>query len=495
MWFEERKGVGSMRIGQWVLFAVLVAVGGVGGYLLRGSSGSSASASDASPRSGFQGQSGTGSFQSNRTGPQTNQQNRTGGRSPIISVQTDTSKSGILVAQRQSAGTVRPVTESQVAAQASGVVSRVLVKVGDILKAGQPVIQLDDTQLRIALQNADLALQNARINLATQTNATRDASEKLRQQLQAAQTTLETVRASYASAQKVYALGGLSSNDLGNVKAQLDTTQANYFAAQSAVAQNARAGNESLAQLRVAISQAQNQLQTAQINLANATLRAPFAGQIAAINVTVGEAVSPSSQPFTLVSAQRQVTFNLPPSDAASITPGQILNFSTGSQNFQVKVDQRPAIPINQNVPLTADIVGGTLPQAGTVGTLTYPVKLAQGTLVPISALQNDGVRNYVFILQGGKARAVTVEVLAQAGSSAAVNGLEGNQEVIVNPPPGLLDGSSVVKADFSAGGSGTPGQNSGNRQGTGSSQANPGSGQQAPAGGGSQKGSTGGQP
>lgn len=457
MQIPERKGAEGMRIGQWILVAALVVAAGIGGYLLRGNGGSQASAAG-DARNGVQEQEGSGGG------------GRARGSNLTITVQTGTSKAGTLVAQRQAAGTVQPVTQSQVAAQATGVVSKILAQVGDTVKAGQPVIQLEDSQLRIAVQNAQLALQNARITLSTQTNATGDATQKLRQQLQAAQTTLASAQVSYASAQKVYKLGGLSQTDLNTAKANLDTAEANVSAAQTALAQNGRAGSESLAGLRVAISQAQNQLQTAQINLANATLRAPFAGQISAINVTVGEAVGSSTQPFTLVSPQRQVRFSVPPTDAASISSGQTLTFNTGAQTFQVKVDQRPAAPVNQAVSLTARILGGSLPEPGTVGTLTYPVKLAQGTIVPIAALQNDGTRSYVFAVQSSKAKATTVTVLSQAGSNAAVSGLGANLQIIVSPPPGLLDGSSVAQA-----GSQTPNSVSPHGgQGSSGSQENP---------------------
>lgn len=471
MQVEGRKGATSMRWGQWIGVAILMAAAGVGGYVLRGNSSSAAPAAAGSSRSGTQGQFGQGSFQR-----QPGQGSARAGA--IILVQTDTSKAGTLVAQRQAAGTVEPVTQSQVAAQTTGVVSKILANVGDTVKPGQPILQLDDSQLRIAVQNAQLALQNARINLTTQTNATNDATVKLQQQLQAAQTSLTNAQISYQSAQRVYQLGGLSVNDLNSAKANLDTAKANLSAAQSALAANQRAGSETLAQLRVAVDQAQNQLQQAQINLANATIRAPFAGQISAINVAVGEAVGSSSQPFTLVSPERQVRFSVPPTDAASIRPGQILSFNTGAQTFQIKVDQRPAAPVNQMVSLTARILGENLPPAGAVGTLIYPVRLAQGTLVPIAALQNDGTRNYLFVVENGKAKAQTVTVLAQAGNQAAVSGVAPNLEVIINPPPGLLDGSSVAKVGSQTPGSsygqGPNGNNPGQRSGPGTRQGTP---------------------
>lgn len=476
-----------MGFRQWALMIALVLAGGLAGYFLRGSPA-------ASPQAAV-GQGGPGgSFQQGNRNPQgqgsqgfRSGQGR-GGAGAVIPVQTAKTRSGTLVAQRQAAGTVVPTNQSRVAAPSGGVVARVLVKVGDTVKAGQPVIQLDDTQLRLTVQNAEIALQNARISLSSQTNAIREASLKLSQQLQAAKATLVAVQNSYASAQKVHQLGGISANDLQNAKSQLSTAQANVTAAQAALDQNQRAGNEALAQLRLAITQAQNQLRQAQINLANATIKAPFDGQIAAINVSPGESVGSSTQAFTLVSLERQVAFSVPPSDAPSLTPGQQLSFNTGSQSFAVKVNQRPAAPVNQSVALTARFIGEAVAAPGAVGNLSYRVRLAQGTLLPIAALQNDGIRSYVFTIVEGKAKAQNVTVLAQAGSDAAVRGIPGGAEVIVSPPPGLLDGASVVNQEEAGQrgqfggqggqqGQGQPGQGGSgqNRQGQGFQPGGPG--------------------
>ncbi|WP_018467682.1 efflux RND transporter periplasmic adaptor subunit [Calidithermus timidus] len=454
-----------MRLRQWITVIALVLGGGLVGYLLRSStlpeSSSISAAGSNSPAAGFQGSRSEGSGQSfgGRSAAMGQGFRGQGQSGAAIPVQTATTHTGTLIAQRQAAGTVVPVQQSQVAAQSSGRVARVLLEVGDEVRADQPVIQLEDSQLRIAVQNAELALQNARISLSSQTNATREAEARLEQQLRAAQASLAAAQASYAAAQEVHRLGGMSESELQTVKSQLNTAQANLTAAQAALEQNKRASQESLAQLRLAVAQAQNQLRLAQLNLSNATIRAPFDGQIAAIAVAPGEAVSPSSQVFTLVSTARQVRFSVPPSDAPSLSLGQVLRFDTGSQSFEVKLSQRPAAPVGQNVNLTARFVGTATPPAGTVGSLSYSVRLAQGTLLPIAALQNDGARSYVYVVNEGKAKVQNVTVLAQAASTAAVRGLEGGLEVIVNPPPGLLDGSAVVSLDQTRDGSSPPGQ------------------------------------
>ncbi len=426
--------------GRNLLIGALIVAAGAGGYLIRDQTQSASVGGE--PQAGAGGQYGSGQGGSARGA---GGRGGRGGANAIIPVQAVASRSGTLVAQRNAAGTVVPVNVSQVAAQTSGTVSKVIVKVGDAVKTNQPIVQLDDTQLKLTLQNAQLNLENAQINLKSQDTNTAQATGKLQQQLQAAQSALETANRSYTSTQQVYKVGGASKADLENAKTALDTAEANLSSAQSALSQNQRAGGEGLAQLRLAVSQAQIQLSQANLNLSNATLKAPFDGQITAVAAVQGQLVSPGAAAFSLASAAREIKFSVPPADATAFVPGRVFKFNTASQSFQVKVDALPAAPVAQNVPLLARVIGGAAPASGVVGTLNYGVNLAKGTIVPISSLQNDGTRTFVFEMIAGKSKAVTVNVLAQANSDAVVTGLEAGVQVIINPPPGLLDGAKVT--------------------------------------------------
>ncbi len=425
------------NVGRNLVFGALVVAAGAGGYLIHnpsqnGVAGASQTGAGA----------GQGSFSQGGSG---RQGGRSGGRNAIIPVQAVTVKASSLAANRNSAGTVVPVMVSQVAAQASGTASKILVKVGDSVQAGQAVVQLDTTQLALTAQNAQLALENAQINLKSQDTNTVQATQKLEQQVSAAQSALDAANRTYVSDQKVYAVGGISKTDLENAKTALETAQGNLSNAQDSLSQNQRAGGEGLAQLKLAISQAQIQLSQAKLNLANATLKAPFSGQITAINAVPGQAVTPGAAAFSLSSASREVKFSVPPADAIAFVPGRIYRFDAGNGHFQVKVDERPAAPVTQNVPLIARVIDASAPASGVVGIVNYSVNLAKGTIVPISSLQSDGTRTFVFTIQAGQVKSLTATVLAQAGSDAAVSGVPAGAQVILNPPPGLLEGAKVT--------------------------------------------------
>ena len=80
----------------------------------------------------------------------------------------------------------------------------------------------------------------------------------------------------------------------------------------------------------------------------------------------------------------------------------------------------------------------------GAIGTVSYSLSLARGVLVPTGALQTNEDRNFVYVVEGGKAFVRQITILAESGSSAAVTGVTAGSLVMVNPPPGLLDGSTV---------------------------------------------------
>ncbi|HUZ17841.1 MAG TPA: efflux RND transporter periplasmic adaptor subunit [Spirochaetia bacterium] len=396
-----------------------------------------------------------------------------------IPVQAEVVQFGPLDATHTSAATVVPVTQSNVATQVSGVVRTVLHQAGDWVTAGETVIQLDDSQLKLAYDTALGTLKTAQINLQVgQQNVTR-ANPQLQAQLQAAQSTLSAAQRNYSALEAGAKLGGVSASALDTAQSQLQQAQANYVAAQTALSQNQDAATQNIAQLKVAVETAQNQLDQAKLNLSDASIAAPFAGQIAAVNVTPGEYVSSNTPAFVLVSPERQISFSVAPTDAGSLPTGYSVTFTTTGKPYPARINQTPSAPINGVVPLTATFVNSDPPAYGTVGTVSYTVNLTQGILVPLNSLQNDGSQNYVFAIESGKAHFQPITILAETGATAAVSGLATGAHVIVNPPPGLLDGANVTavspqaqgtaSAQPAAPGQGQSAQGAGARSGNGS--------------------------
>jgi HlyD family secretion protein len=370
-----------------------------------------------------------------------------GGGFGAIPVQAVTVRVGALSAEGSTAGTVVPLLQSQVAAQVAGVVARIVRNPGEWVKAGEAVVQLDDTQFGLSVRNAEAALQNAKINLAMGQDTVSQSNPRLQLQVQAAQSALAAAQKNYDAQQALFKLGGTSAAALDSAESQLQQAQASLQSAQTALEQNQKSDSQSLAQLKLAVDQASNQLQSAQLGLSNTTVRAPFEGQVAAVNVNPGEYVSQNTSVFLLVSAARQVSFAVPPPDAVSLPAGSRVLFTYGGRKFPLRISQAPSAPISGLVPMVAAVQGPSSLPFGAVGTVSYSLSLARGALIPIAALSMSENRNVVYTIVDGKAVVQAVTVLGETDVTVAVDGIQDGTQVIVNPPPGLLPGAAVQVA------------------------------------------------
>jgi multidrug efflux pump subunit AcrA (membrane-fusion protein) len=321
------------------------------------------------------------------------------------------------------------------------------------VKAGATVVQLDDSQLKLAVQTAQSNLAIAGINYQIGQDNTDQNNPKLRLQVQSAESALASAQKSYDSTKALFDVGGVPAAQLDTANSQLQQAQANLEAARTALDQNKKSDTQTLAQLKLAIDQSQNALQAAQLNLQYESIKAPFAGQISAINVTPGMYVSLSTAVFVLVSAERQISFNVPPADAATIPFGATLQFNYLGKDYPVRITQAPSAPINGVVPMVAALPRSSNLQYGTVGTVSYSLSLANGALIPIAALQVNEDQNYVYAIVNGKAAARPITILAESGTTAAVTGIEEGTQVVLSPPPGLLAGAAVQAVGLANGG------------------------------------------
>ncbi len=367
-----------------------------------------------------------------------------GRRFAAISVQAVTVQAGPLVADNQTAGTVMPVTQSSVAAQTAGEVSKVYARAGDYVKLGDVIVQIDDSALVLAQKNAQAALDNAKINLEEGKQTAAESGPKLEAQLKAAQNAEAAAQKTYDAQKALFDLGGISASQLDNAQSALQQAEANVQAAQLALDQNSQAGTQTLAQLQIAVDQAANQLAIARLNVQNAAIRAPFSGQLASVAAEPGMYMSATTTAFVLVSQDKQINFSMPPADAPSFRIGSTVQFTVNGKTWPVKIVQSPSAPINGVVPMVAACPPSLPVSYGAVGTVSYTLPVGTGPQIPVDALQSQANVNFVYTIVGGKAQETPITIQAESGAMAVVSGLAAGDQVIINPPPGLLSGSTV---------------------------------------------------
>ena len=177
-------------------------------------------------------------------------------------------------------GSVLPEREASLNFQGTGTVADVAVKVGDRVKAGQVLAQLDTTDLELAVRQAEIALRQAEAQLK-QLNQGPDASD-----LAAAQAALDSAAAGYTQVLK-----GADKDQLAAASAQVEQARVALEQAQQAYDQIKDQPNAGMFPQALQLQQATINHDTAQANYRVAA-RGANPSQIAAAQAQVAQAQS-----------------------------------------------------------------------------------------------------------------------------------------------------------------------------------------------------------
>src|SRR5574337_1844861 len=184
-------------------------------------------------------------------------------------------------------GTLEADEEVMVYAQVSGPVDRILVDLGDRVRAGQPLLQINQADFVLQAQKADAILQQTRTRLGAL-----DGKDILSEDQQAI---VRQARANYNDAalwyermQNLYREGAVSRNDVDTAMAKRDALKA---ALDNALDQ--------VRALRDQLREQQAALDLARRNLGYTVIRAPLDGSVKEREVSVGQYIAGGSMQNT----------------------------------------------------------------------------------------------------------------------------------------------------------------------------------------------------
>lgn len=344
---------------------------------------------------------------------------------------------GTLRATRSASADVRAVRDATVAAGASARVLEILARAGDVVGEQDVVIRLDGEQARLQAQNASLAVRQAEIDLERARRSSQESASQATASLRAAESNLRTLRERMDEVRALVAAGGASRSDLASLETQVEQAEAQAGQARDAVARAGRSENEDLALLEVRLEQARVQAAQAADTVRDSEVRAPFEGEIAELYLETGEFAGAGQPAFRLVSIdEREAVFDVPPGDASRLQErGEVvLRYAGRELTAELVASARPAEQ-PRLVRLTASLApedAATIP-AGSLAEVRYEIELGDGALLPAGALSAEGGETWVYLVDDGVATRVPVEVRAETGARAVVDGV-GPDDAIIYP-------------------------------------------------------------
>jgi len=285
-------------------------------------------------------------------------------------IQTTTVRRGSLIVAGSGTGTLVPRSEVELSFSNGGLLTEVLVEVGDEVQAGAVLARVDDTDAQAEVADAEANLRLAELELAELTDtpdatelaaaqyalsSAQEALEDLlngpsQQEIIVAQADLATAEMALQQAQSAY--DGISwrpdaamtsqalelqsaTADYDRAKAEYDTamapaTEEEIAAARANVAQaqanvNSLLNGATSADVETAhlnVEQARRSLESAQVALEDTALTAPFAGTVTAVAASAGETVGTSSMVTLDDVSEPLVEFYLDETDLELIAEG-----------------------------------------------------------------------------------------------------------------------------------------------------------------------------
>lgn len=348
-----------------------------------------------------------------------------------ITVKTQKVETQNFVTKLSFKATLEPVEEGLVSSKLSGKVVQVFFENGKSVSQGDPLIKLDDQDIRNQLQSARTQLQASQ----SQLQASIAGVPKVR-------ANLENTQLKYSSMKSLFEQGAVTKFEFDNAKASLEAANSDLSSTLA-----------NLNTLRANVSSGEANIDSLNDSLANTVVKAPISGIMDGKSVNVGQFVSPGPalaevKNVSIMNAVIQVEQNdlkyiklgqkaqIKLDEGGKVYAGIVKNINLSAnpsaRNFDCKIEvNNKAQALRPGIFAKAEISKGD------------PI---QSTAVPLVALMGDDGNYFVFVAEKGTARKKTVSVGEIKKDVAQIkSGLQPGAQIIVTNLNTLQDGDPVT--------------------------------------------------
>ena len=293
-----------------------------------------------------------------------------------------------------------------VTARVAGAVERVNFREGQLVKAGQPLVEIEPERYRLAVAAAEATLNKA---LAAKSEA----------------------EAGYARRQDANAknAGLIRGEEIETWRTKVQTAAAEVTQAQAAVAQ-------------------------AKLNLRDAFVRAPVSGIIQTRTVETGQYVPVGTVLSTLVRRDPLLLrFQVPEGDAMPLRPGVLARFNVAEDatEHQARITHVAAAASQSSrmVDVTANVLNSNRPELrpGAFARVTIPIGSTRAApVIPQTAIRPSEKGFLAYTVDDGVAtqRILTLGMRTADGQVEVKDGLRAGEMLVIRGAEALRDGSKV---------------------------------------------------
>ncbi|MDQ7092944.1 HlyD family efflux transporter periplasmic adaptor subunit [Desulfosporosinus sp. PR] len=331
-------------------------------------------------------------------------------------------------------------------------IAKIYVPKGQAVKKGDPLVDLDKTDLNFAMEasKAQMDAASAQYNKAVN-GAQQEDINKAEIAVNNAQNNYSYYKDLYEKNVSLYNSSAISKQALDGAKLQLDSSEAALNSAQQSLQQLKNGTREEDKQALLAQLNATTTDYNAKRNLLqDASLVADTAGYVVDVLCKEGELQAAGNPVILLRSENQVVTVGLSDNDVKKIGIGT---------KAQVKIDDLTTEGEITNIVQMADMQSGTYsaeikllsPIANNKFFIGENVKVyisvgeKTSLWIPISSILNDG-EDYVYVVESGRAVRKNVTLGDAQEDKVAVEGLKAGDKLVIEGMKNIKAGYQVIE-------------------------------------------------
>lgn len=339
--------------------------------------------------------------------------------------------------------------EVRVGARISGKVERLYANIGDVVKKGQVIAELEkaDLEARVRQRNAELRLAEAKLS-ALQSLRPREI-EKAEADVSQWQATVELHQKENVRQEELFREGVISKQNFDQTKEQIAVSETRLLSARKALELIKIGYQEDVKQATIEVERAGSALADNKAQLSYATITSPIDGVIGSVSTQQGETVAAGLTAPTFVTiinlARLQVDAFVDEVDIGKVKPGQKAVFivdSFPSREFEGKVVAiYPKAVIQENVVnydaviQISDKYRGLLRPEMTAS-VTIFLETRNVLTVPAGAVKREQGKSIVYVPDNGRLQKREVKVgWKDSQGVEIISGLKEGETVLLEPP------------------------------------------------------------
>lgn len=377
----------------------------------------------------------------------------------VVKVQTAEVQTKALVENVLASGKVSAMEKDSIYSRVTGSITRVNVKLGQEVKPGQVLMEIDIPNAQEKIMQAQSAAAAAQAALL------KTPGDGRSNDLVEAQALYEKAASEYRLAEErlkrnkaLFDAGAISMSDMESTQSAYDLAKSDYERSESSLAAARNGSSASLYSLQASLAAAQEALKAAESDAEQRTLKASMAGRVLSIPVEKGDRIAPNTLLISIgeLSALK-IKADIAEGDAGKIKIGQPATITAAAfpdLTFKGKVSEVGLEAVSKtktqgestSIPVVVIVNGSSQLRPGY--NVDLKVKTAQdhkALVVPFEALVEKNGKTSVYVVRDGQARLQVIKTgISDSTHIQVVKGLKQGDKVIINPSSALKDGSVV---------------------------------------------------